>query len=190
MNNYENKQNSTTNTKKEIKVFTDYDIFQGKVRLVVEGEKPRVIERDAAIELAHSEGKNLVQIAYNKNDFPHSICKIIDYSKFKYEQKKKEKEAKKAARIAAGDVKEITFSIRIDDGDKKTKIEHIKNFLNEKNTKVKIMIRLTRREMNLLGMAKDLMHDILNNFDGVAELDSNPTFNSGIMSCVIRPIKK
>ena len=89
MNKYEN--NRPKQPKKEYKTYTDYEIFQGKIRLVEDGQQPRIIERDAAIEIAKSQGKNLVQIAYNKNDFPHAVCKIIDYGKFKYEQQKREK---------------------------------------------------------------------------------------------------
>lgn len=181
--------NQNTQTKKEHKTYIDYDIFQGKVRLVEDGKSPCVIDRDIAIELAKSQGKNLVQIAYNKNDFPHAICKIIDYGKFKYEQQKKDKLAKKAAKAAMADIKEICFSIRIDDGDFNTKVKHISDFISDGKTKVKITIKLSRREMNLLGMAKDLMHKVLSAFEGKAELDSNPTFNSGIMSCVIRPTR-
>jgi len=187
MNNYENQTSNTS--KREVKTYVDYDIFKGKVRLVREGSSPIIIDRDEAIDMAKADGKNLVQIAYNKNDFPHAVCKIIDYGKFKYEQQKKDKAAKKAARAAIADVKEVCYSIRIDTGDFETKTNHIKEFLSDKKTKVKVTIKLARREMNLLGMAKDLMRKILSNFDGIAELDSNPSFNSGIMSCIIRPIK-
>ena len=187
MNKYED--NRSKQPKKEYKTYTDYEIFQGKIRLVEDGQQPRVIERDAAIEIAKSQGKNLVQIAYNKNDFPHAVCKIIDYGKFKYEQQKREKEAKKAARAAAADVKEVCFTIRIDEGDKTTKIAHIKEFLSDGKTKVKLTVKLMRREMHLSGMAKDLMKEILASLEGLALLDGNPTFNGSIMSCVIRPAK-
>jgi len=189
MNKYENQAANSNNHKREVRTYIDYDIFKGKIRLVREGSAPIVIDRDDAIDMAKAEGKNLVQIAYNKNDFPHAVCKIIDYGKFKYEQQKKDKAAKKAARASIADVKEVCYSIRIDDGDFNTKTNHIKEFLSDKKTKVKITIKLSRREMNLLGMAKDLMHRILAQCEGIAELDSNPTFNSGIMCCVIRPIK-
>lgn len=187
MNKYED--NKPKQAKKQYKTYTDYEIFQGKIRLVEDGKQPRVIERDVAIEIAKSQGKNLVQIAYNKNDFPHAICKIIDYGKFKYEQQKREKEAKKAARAAVADVKEVCFTIRIDEGDKATKIAHIKGFLSDGKTKVKLTVKLARREMHLSNMAKDLMKEILASLEGLALLDGNPTFNGNIMSCTIRPAK-
>jgi translation initiation factor IF-3 len=176
-------ENKTQN-KKERKTYTNYDIFPGKIQLV--GEKGvETITRDEGIERAQAEGKTLVQIAYNKNSFPRVVCKIQDLGKMKYEQKKKAKEAAKKMKIANSIAKEVFFSIRIDDNDRNTKINHIKEFLAEK-TKVKINIKLLRREMHLLGMAKDLMRGVLDCLTDVAELDSNPTFTGNIMSCVVR----
>lgn len=172
--------------KKEYKTHTNYDIFPGKIRLITKEGKSIVLDRDRAIEMAKNEGMDLVQIGYNKNSSPKSVCKIISYSKMKYEQKKREKEEKRKAKIANAEAKEIIFSIRIDIGDKNTKINHIRKFILEDNMKVKISIKLSKREMNLLGMAKELMHDILLNLEDIAELDSNPSFMSGIMSCTIR----
>ncbi len=195
MNKYKNnttmqvKNNTSAPIKKEYKTYIDYEIFQGKIRLVEDGKQLQIIERDAAIEIAKSQGKNLVQIAYNKNDFPHAICKIIDYGKFKYEQQKREKEAKKAARAAVADVKEVCFTIRIDIGDKTNKINHIKEFLSDGKTKVKVTVKLSRREMHLSSMAKDLMREIMAALDGLAMLDGTPIFNGNIMSCVLRPAK-
>ena len=94
-------------------LYLDYNIFQGKVKLVQENGKTVVIERDSAIDMAKSQGKNLMQVGYNKSEFPHSICKIVDYGKFLYDQKKKEKERAKKAREANAEAKEIYFSIRI-----------------------------------------------------------------------------
>ena len=86
-------------------------------------------------------------------------------------------------------MKEVCFTIRIDEGDKATKIAHIKEFLSDGKTKVKLTVKLMRREMHLSGMAKDLMKEIFASLEGLALLDGNPTFNGNIMSCVIRPVK-
>ena len=179
--------NEKPQNKKERKVFTNYDIFPGKIQLVGENGVT-VIDRDEAIAIAKGEGKTLVQIAYNKNSFPKVVCKIQDLGKLKYEQKKKQKEQAKKMKLANSLAKEVCFSIRIDENDKNTKIKHIKEFLSEKN-KVKINIKLMRREMHLVGMAKELMKSILNELNGIAELDNNPSFNNGIMSCTVRAIK-
>ena len=170
------------------KVFTDYNIFPGKVRLVMEDGKAIEIDRDDAIYMAKCSGKNLVQIAYNKNSFPKAVCKIIDYGKYLYEQQKKEKYQKKIERANRADVKEISFSIRIDENDRKIKIKHARGFL-ERGDNVKIIVRLSRREMNMLGMAKDLMYNICKELEDISELDVNPSFNNGIMSCVLKKRK-
>lgn len=170
------------------KVYTDYNIFPGKVRLVMQNGKAIEIDRDAAIDMAKNENKNLVQIAYNKNGYPKSICKIIDYGKYLYEQHKKEKQQKKNERANRADVKEISYSIRIDENDKNIKTKHAREFL-EHGDNVKIIVRLSRREMNLLGMAKDLMYNVCKELEDISELDVNPSFNSGAMSCVLKKRK-
>lgn len=186
MNKYEN--NKTNDRKREVKTYTDYDIFQGKIRLIQEGSAPIVIERDAAIEKAKAAGMNLVQISYNKNDFPHAVCKILDYGKFLYEQKQKIKNAKKKAKAALQDLKEISFTIRIDDGDKNTKINHVKKFLSE-NCKVKLSVQFSKREMNMLSFGKDLLKDVLAKLDGLYEFDTMPKAENCTLSCIIKPKK-
>lgn len=180
---------SKSSNRYEKKVFKDYEIFAGKVRLVRDGQQPIVIDRDEAIELAKAEGKNLVQIAYNKNDFPRAICKAIDYGKFLYEQKQKEKLAKKKARENEADIKEVCFSIRIDDGDFMTKVNHIKQFLGE-GDKVKLIVKLLRREMNLKNFAMDMMKKVISNLEGLAEMDQAPSGAGNLLMCTLRPVKK
>lgn len=183
------KNGSRRESKSERKLFKNYEIFQGKVRLIEEGKAPVIIERDAAIEIAKSRGLDLVQIAYNKNDFPRAICKIYDYSKFLYEQKKREKEAKKQARANEVDVKEMDFSIRIDSGDMETKVRQIKKFL-EDGDKVKIVVKLLRRESKLKDYAISTMKSVISKLDGLAEFDSMPSANGNILTCVIRAKKQ
>lgn len=185
MNKYDQK-NSKKN--RAPKVFCDYSIFQGKIRLVGEEGGPKVIDRDEAIAEAKSRGMNLVQIAYNKEDYPKAVCKIIDYGRFLYEQKKKEKNAAKQARAATADIKEVCFSIRIDDGDFNTKVKHIKEFL-EAGDKVKLTVRLLRRELRNADLAKDTMKKVLAELEGLAVLDSQPSANGTILSCIVRASK-
>ena len=70
----------------------DYAIKSSKVRLVGQDGQTTIMLKDDAIARAKEEGKNLVQIAFNPSVFPGSICKIIDYAKFKYDEKKRQKE--------------------------------------------------------------------------------------------------
>ena len=117
------------------------------------------------------------------------MCKAIDYGKYLYEQKQKEKLAKKKARENEVDIKEVCFSIRIDDGDFATKVNHIKEFL-EHGDKVKLIVKLLRREMNLTGMAKDMMKKVVNQLEGLAELDQAPVGSGNLLYCILRAAKK
>lgn len=170
------------------KVFTDYNIFPGKIRLVMEDGKAIEIDRDAAIDMAKCAGKNLVQIAYNKNSFPKVVCKIIDYGKYLYEQQKKEKYHKKIERANRAEVKEISFTIRIDENDLNIKIKHAREFLNHGDS-VKIIVRLSRREMNMMEMAKDLMYNVCKKLEDISEIEVNPSTNNRIISCVLKKRK-
>jgi translation initiation factor IF-3 len=185
-------QNNNNNPKKnsEKKTYIDYNIFSGNIKLVGENGKVEIIDRDDAIDIAKSRGMNLVQISYSNNDYPKAICKIMDYGKFKFEQKKREKENARKSRIANAEAKEIDFSIRIDDGDYNHKVSQIKNFIEEEHIKVKITVKLARREMSVKHMAIDLMKKILSYFDNIAVLDSAPSANGNIVSCTIKPSKK
>lgn len=183
MNNQNNRPNDRN--RREPRTYVDYEIFRGDIRLVTSDGRQVVMNRDDAIAEAKTQGMNLVQVSYSKAVFPHSICKIMDYGKFRFDQKKREKENLKKARQANAEIKEICFSIRIDDGDKNTKIRHIRKFLSD-NDKVKIVIKLSRREMRVKHLANDLMNSILKELSGECTLDRPPTMSENIMSCVIR----
>ena len=165
----------------------DYAIKASKVRLVTQDGQTLILTKDDAIARAKSEGKNLVQIAFNPSVFPGSICKIIDYAKFKYDEKKRQKEQMKKARASRSELKEIKFTIRIDDNDRNIKIAHVKEFLEAGDT-VKITIVLARREMDKLDYAKNIMKSILSSFDGLARLDGTPSLEGRNLSCVLKHI--
>jgi len=165
----------------------DYAIKSGKVR-VIDGDQTRIMSKDDAIAEAKSQGKNLVQIAFNPAIFPGSICKILDYSKFKYDQKKKQKEQNKKIRASRADLKELSFTIRIDEADRQTKIKHAKEFLDDGDN-VKLSIFMSKREMARIDFAKNLLSEILREFDGIAKLDKAPSLDGRNWSCIISKIR-
>lgn len=167
----------------------DYNIKSNMVRLVDSNGQSSTMSRDQAIELAKKENKNLVQISFNKAVYPGSICKIIDYAKFKYDQKKKQKEISKRNRANRVELKEISFSIRIDDNDKNRNIEHIRQFLEDGN-KVKVSVFLAKREMDKLNLAKELLKEVVNKFNGFAEFDAMPQMEGRNMFCILKKSKK
>ena len=165
----------------------DYGIHSSKVR-VVDNESTRIMSRDDAIAEAKSQGMNLVQISFNPNVFPGSICKILDYAKFKYDQKKKQKEQNKKARASRVELKELSFTIRIDEADKQTKLKHAREFLNDGNM-VKLSIFLTKREMLRLDYAKTLLVSIMKDLEDVSKLEKAPTLEGRNWSCIVSKLK-
>lgn len=172
---------------KQLTLPSDDSIRSDTVRIINSDGSTSIMNKYDAIELAHSKNMNLVQIAFNPSIHPGSICKIIDYSKFKYEEKKRKKDQQKRARANKVNIKEINFTIRIDDNDKKIKINHAKEFLADGDM-VKISIVLAKREMNRIEFAKTLMKNILSEFDGIAKMEGKPTFEGRFMSCVLKKI--
>ena len=94
-----------------------------------------------ALALAEKSNLDLVKIAPGANP---PVCKIMDYGKFRFEQAKREKEAKKNQKVM--DIKEVRLSLNIDTGDFNTKVNHALRFLRD-GDKVKVSIRFRGREM-------------------------------------------
>ncbi|MBQ7115354.1 MAG: translation initiation factor IF-3 [Clostridia bacterium] len=118
------------------------EIRDKEVRVIsADGEQIGVMSAKEAIALAEKANLDLVKIA--PNAVP-PVCKIMDYGKFKFEQAKREKEAKKKQKVM--DIKEVRLSLNIDTGDFNTKVNHALRFLKD-GDKVKVSIRFRGREM-------------------------------------------
>ena len=114
-------------------------ILAPRVRLVGENIKVDVYPTSVAIKIAQEQGLDLVEISPNADP---PVCKVIDYSKFKYEQKKKQKEIKSNAQKTV--VKEMRFGPNTDDHDFNFKVKHAMNFLEE-GAKVKAYVHFRGR---------------------------------------------
>ena len=118
------------------------DIRDREVRVIgADGTQLGIMSAAQARELAYSKDLDLVKIAPQAKP---PVCKIIDYGKFRFEQAKREKEARKNQRIV--EIKEVRLSLNIDTHDFETKRKHAIRFLQEGN-KVKASIRFRGREM-------------------------------------------
>jgi translation initiation factor IF-3 len=116
-------------------------ILAQKVRVVGENIKVDVYPTSVAIKLAQEQGLDLVEISPNADP---PVCKVVDYSKFKYEQKKKQKEIKAHAQKTV--LKEIRFGPNTDDHDFNFKVKHAENFLKE-GAKVKAYVHFAGRSI-------------------------------------------
>ena len=134
------------------------------------GEQLGIKSRKDALILASYAGFDLVLMSENANP---AVCKIMDYNKFKYEKKKKTKEAQKKQREAIVDIKEFRLSVTIDKHDFDTRVNNAKKALL-KGDKVKATIRFKGRQI----AHPELAHDVLNRFalalEEVAEVEIQP----------------
>ena len=118
------------------------EIRDKEVRLIgSDGSQLGIVSAKEALRRADEAQLDLVKIAPNAQP---PVCKIMDYGKYRFEQTKREKEAKKNQRIV--ETKEIRLSLNIDTHDFETKVNHAKKFL-ENGNKVKVSIRFRGREM-------------------------------------------
>jgi len=139
-----------------------------EVRLVGEGIDPVIISVKVALETAKKKGLDLVEISPNQDP---PIVKIIDYSKFIFEQKKVSKEAKKKQKII--NVKEIKMRPAIDTHDFNHKINRAKKFL-EKGDKVKFTLMFRGREMTHPDLGFEVMERVKENLEGIAQVEKEP----------------
>ncbi len=117
-------------------------IHDKEVRVIdEEGEQLGIMSAAEALRIAESRNLDLVKFAPNAKP---PVCKIVDYGKFRFEQAKKEREAKKNQRVI--EIKEVRLSLKIDTHDFETKVAHAKRFLEDGN-KVKVSVRFRGREM-------------------------------------------
>ncbi len=116
-----------------------------------DGDQLGIMTSAAALALAEEKELDLVKIAPNATP---PVCKIMDYGKFRFEQLKKEKEAKKNQHVV--EVKEIRMSPSIDTNDFNTKIKNAMKFLKDGN-RVKVTVRFRGREMAHTSLGADLL---------------------------------
>lgn len=135
-------------------------------RIVSEaGEQLGIMSAQEALALADEQELDLVEISPNAQP---PVCKIMNYGKFKYEQTRKQKEAKKNQKQVV--VKEVKISARIDEHDLETKINHIEKFL-EKDNKVKVTLTLFGRERMNADLGIGTLDMICDRFAEISDAD-------------------
>lgn len=140
-----------------------------EVRLIgADGEQLGIVSSREAQRLADEAGLDLVKIAPTAKP---PVCKIIDYGKYRYEQARKEKEAKKKQKTI--ELKEIRLSPNIDTNDLNTKINAAKKFI-EKGNKVKVTLRFRGREMAHMNQSKYILDDFAEALADVAVVEKAP----------------
>ncbi|MBE5843725.1 MAG: translation initiation factor IF-3 [Butyrivibrio sp.] len=150
-------------------LFINEQIRDKEVRVIgVDNEQLGVMSIQEARKLADEAGVDLVKIAPNAKP---PVCRIVDYGKFKYEQLRKEKEARKKQKNV--EIKEIRLSPNIDTNDLNTKVNAAKKFL-EKGNRVKVTLRFRGREMAHMGASVHILTDFAAALEDVAVIDKQP----------------
>lgn len=142
------------------------------------------METKAAIQLAESQGLDLAEVAPTSNP---PVCKILDYGKFKYQQKKKQAVAKKKQVVTV--LKEVQFRPQTDTHDIDFKVKHIQRFLGEGN-KVKVSVRFRGREASHSELGHALIKQIIDLVGISGIVEANPKMEGKILSLIFGPNPK
>jgi len=153
-----------------------------EVRLIdSDGTQLGIVSSREALRLAEEKKLDLVKISPTAKP---PVCKIIDYSKFKFDQAKKEKEARKKQKIV--DIKELRLSPNIDKHDVDVKVKKAIEFL-EHGDKVKITIRFRGRELGHTEVAYGIMHDFADQVSAVGTVEKPPKVEMKNMAMFLAP---
>lgn len=158
------------------------EILDEEVRLIGEdGAQLGIMSSAEALKVAEEAGLDLVKIA--PNAVP-PVCRVMDYGKFRFEQTKKEKEAKKNQKVI--EVKEIRMGPSIGENDFNTKLKNCIKFLKEGN-RVKVSVRFRGREMAHTDIGKELLADFAAQCEEVATVDKEAKLEGRNMFMFLSP---
>ena len=148
------------------------------------GEQLGVLLRREALEKAYEQDLDLLCVA--PNAVP-PVCKILDYGKYRFEQQKKAKEAKKNQHVT--EVKPLRLSPVIDTHDFDTKVKQARGWL-ENGMKVKVDMRFRGRMITRQDVGREIMNNFITTLSDVSNVEKQPKLEGNILSVVISPKKK
>ncbi|MEM6609857.1 MAG: translation initiation factor IF-3 [Pseudomonadota bacterium] len=155
-----------------------------EIRLIgADGENVGVVTPARALTMAEDAGLDLVEISPNAAP---PVCKIMDFGKFKYEQQKRESEARKKQKTI--EVKEVKLRPGTDDHDFDRKVNDAIKFL-EKGDKVKVTLRFRGREMAHQNLGRELLERVADKIDGFGKIENMPKMEGRQMVMMIGPSK-
>ena len=161
------------------------DIRDNEVRLIGDdGEQLGIMPSSEALQIAYDRELDLVKIAPQSKP---PVCKIMDYGKYRFEQAKRDKEAKKKQHIV--EVKEIRMSPGIDVNDFNVKLRNGQKFLKE-GDRLKVTVRFRGRQMAHTNIGQDLLKKFAEECSEVATVDKNPKLEGRFMTMFLSPRAK
>ena len=160
----------------------NYRIRAREVRVIgADGSQLGIMETKAAIQLAESQNLDLAEVAPTSNP---PVCKILDYGKYKYQLKKKQKVAKKKQVVML--LKEVQFRPQTDSHDIDFKVKHIVRFLGEGN-KVKVSVRFRGREATHVELGHVVIKQIIDMVGNLGIVEANPKLEGKVLSVIFGP---
>jgi len=170
---------------KELFFRTNHQIKSELVRLVGDNIKSDIYSLSDALLIADRMNTDLIEIN-SKVDPP--ICKVEDYDKFLYQQKKKQKEIEKNNKMSQVETKEIRFTPNIDEHDLNFKKNHIINFLKN-GDKVRIFVFFKGREINYKEKGEILLLKLADELSDIAVVEKLPRFENNKLLMLLKPKK-
>ena len=156
-----------------------------KVLLIgADGTQYGVVSRNEALNKANNEGYDLLCVSPGANP---PVCRMLDYGKYRFEQQKKKKEAKKNQHQV--EIKQTKLSPVIDVGDFNTKANQARKWLEE-GKKVQVIMRFRGRMMTRQEVGKKVLNEFIENLADVGSVEKQPSMEGNILSCMISPSKK
>ncbi|MFU8860688.1 MAG: translation initiation factor IF-3 [Cyclonatronaceae bacterium] len=154
-----------------------------KIRLIKPDNEHVIVSRDEALRIAETSNLDLVEVASNASP---PVCRLMDYGKFQFEKRKKEKEAKKKQHVIS--VKELRFRPHTDDHDYEFKSRHARKFLGEGN-KVKATVQFRGRDIIYSDKGRELLDRFAGDLSDVSKVESAATLEGRRMSMILTPAK-
>lgn len=153
-----------------------------EVRLIdASGEQLGVKSKQEALEIAQKRELDLVLVAPNAKP---PVCRIMDYGKYRYEQQKKEKEARKKQKVI--NLKEVRFTPGIGDHDFNTKLRNARKFI-EKGDKVKASVRFRGRAITHKELGQEVLDRLAKEVEDIAAVESRPKMEGRNMFMMLAP---
>ena len=152
------------------------------VRLITDEGNQGVLPTERALEMAKEQGLDLVEISPNINP---PVCKILDYNKFKYEKKKKDKKSK----VQNSVLKEIRFSPNTDEHDFNFKLRHAQEFLND-GAKLKAYVHFAGRSIVFKDRGEHLLLRFAQSLENYGKIEQLPKLEGRRMYLIVNPLPK
>jgi len=153
-----------------------------EVRVVgADGEQVGILPIREALQMAQEANLDLVAVAPTAKP---PVCRVMDYGKFRYEQSKKEKEARKNQKVIS--IKEIRLSPTIEDHDFQTKLRHVQKFL-EQGDKVKLSIRFRGRAITHSEIGKKVLEKLGEQVKDLSIVERSPKMEGRSMFMILAP---